>query len=63
MQRAVINGQLYARGDVMPGGGRLTSISLNEVVIESEKGQRTVVKAPQSQMAGATPTPVNGALE
>jgi hypothetical protein len=63
MQRAVINGQLYARGDVMPGGGRLTSISLKEVVIESEKGQRTVVKAPQSQMAGATPTPVNGALE
>ncbi len=63
MQRAVINGQIYARGDALPGGGRLTSISLKEVVIESKSGQRTILKAPQSQVAGNTPTPVNGALE
>jgi hypothetical protein len=58
MQRAVINGKLYASGDSMPDGGRLVTISLNEVVIDY-KGRRKVLQVPRSQVSGSTARPVD----
>lgn len=57
MQRAVINGKLYANGESMPDGGRLVMISLNEVVIDY-KGRRKVLSVPRSQVSGSTARPV-----
>lgn len=57
MQRAVINGKLYASGDRMPDGGRVLAISLNEVVI-GVKGRRKVLQVPRSQVSGSTASPV-----
>lgn len=53
MRRAVIDGKIYAIGDVLPGGGSLMAVSLNEVVIDV-KGRRTVVQVPRSRVSGST---------
>lgn len=58
MQRAVINGKLYASGDSMFGGGRVVSISLNEVVIDY-KGKRKVLPVPRSQVSASTSRPAS----
>ena len=59
MQRAVINGKLYGSGDLMLDGGRVKTISLNEVVIDY-KGKQKVLKMPHSQVSGSTFKPESG---
>ena len=59
MQRAVINGKLYGSGDLMLDGGRVKTISLNEVVIDY-KGKQKVLKVPHSQVSGSTFKPESG---
>lgn len=59
MQRAVINGKLYGNGDLILDGGRVKTISLNEVVIDY-KGEQKVLKVPRSQVSGSTFKPESG---
>lgn len=53
MRRAVIDGHLYSTGDLVPGGGHLIEIGLNQLVIDV-KGRRRVVKVPLGQVLGST---------
>lgn len=57
MQRAVINGNLYANGDLLPDGGRLLDIGMNQVVIEVG-GRRKVLQVPRTPLMGSTVRPV-----
>lgn len=55
LERAVINGKLYGSGDLMLDGGRIKTISLNEVVIDY-KGKSKTLKVPRSQVSASTAT-------
>jgi hypothetical protein len=52
MQRAVINGNLYANGDLLPDGGRLADIGMSQVVIDVG-GRRQVLQVPRNQVMGS----------
>lgn len=53
MQRVVVNGSLYEVGDLLPGGGRLAEIGMNQVVIKFGH-RRQVVILPKNQVLGST---------
>lgn len=53
MRRAVIDGHLYSTGDLVPGGGHLIEIGLNQLVIDV-KGRHRVLKVPLGQVVGST---------
>ncbi len=57
MQRAVINGNLYATGDLLPDGGRLAEIGMSQVVIDV-RGKRRVLQVPRGQAMGSISKPV-----
>ncbi|MBR7800851.1 hypothetical protein [Undibacterium fentianense] len=57
MQKVVINGRAYEVGDVLPNGGKILEINLDQVAYEQGK-RRLIMKAPQSQVLGTTVKPV-----
>ena len=57
MQRAAINGNLYATGDLLPDGSRLMDIGMDQVVINTG-GRRKVLQVPRNQVMGSTTKPV-----
>lgn len=57
MQRAVINGNLYATGDLLPDGSRLADISMDQITTDIG-GRRKVWQVPRNQVMGSTAKPV-----
>lgn len=57
MQKAVIDGHLYAAGDRLPDGARLMDISMEQVVLDLN-GRRQVLPLARSQVIGSTVKPL-----
>lgn len=52
MERVVIDGQLLATGDLLPGGARIVSISQDRVVTQRKGRKAVVLRAPEGQVLG-----------
>lgn len=58
LQKVVINGRLLGTGDTLPDGGRLISITQEQIVVE-RNGHRKALRLPKPHVLGMEPSAKN----